>query len=147
MLLKYIKGWLLWNLLKVKYGINYKKVVIVLSDENHDLDECVLKYLQFFMDRKHASSAIVFCTPQRLEECSKKFYNEANVKVVAISDFQIYILYHLYCFFPFFDSIVFTHTDTPSDNLLGRYIKETDINEEDATFLALFHLRHIPDNI
>ena len=57
-------GWLFWKHLKIKFGINYKKVVIVLSGENEEVDRQAIAYLHNFMLRKHVNSAIVFCKGQ-----------------------------------------------------------------------------------
>ena len=43
----------------------------------------------------------------------------------------------------FFDNIVFTYAFRPQDNLLGKVLKETQVNEEDAVCLGLYHLRAV----
>lgn len=137
-------GWLFWKYLKIKFGINYKKVVIVLSGENEEVDRQAIAYLQNFMERKHANSAIVFCKGQAKEETEQMIGKSRPVSVEVLTDEEMAKLYSFYCFTKFFDNIVFTNTNTPKDNMLGRYLKETKVNEEDAVCLALYHLRCIP---
>lgn len=144
MLGKYIKGWFFWHIIKIKYFITYRKVVIVLSDENRTLDGCVLKYLDKYMHRKHANKAIVFCKETCFEEWYNLLENKADVSAAVLTDQQMDLLYSFFCYMKFFDNVVFTNIDTPSDNLLGRFLRETEVNEVDATFLALFHLRYVP---
>ena len=137
-------GWLFWKQLKIKFGINYKKVVIVLSGENEEVDRQAIAYLQNFMTRKHVNSAIVFCKEQAKEETEQMIGKSRPVSVEVLTDGEMAKLYSFYCFNKFFDNIVFTNTNTPKDNMLGRYLKETKVNEEDAVCLALYHLRCIP---
>ena len=41
--------------------------------------------------------------------------------------------------------IVFTYTTSPKDNQLGRVLKETQVNEEEAVCLGLYQLRKVPE--
>lgn len=141
-----IKEWMFWHYFKVKNHINYQKVVVVLSDENRELDQIVLSRLNEYMKRKHAKNAIVFCVKDNYDRYTKIFDSNAYVSFRIVTKNTIDMLYSFYCFEKFFDNIVFTHVDSPSDNMLGRVLRETDVNEDDAACLALFHLRCIPDN-
>ena len=67
-----------------------------------------------------------------------------SVHIDAMSKADMEKLYDYYSFMKFFDNIVFTYVDKPEDNLLGTYLEKTDVNEEDAACLALFHLRSVP---
>lgn len=139
----YLNGWLYWQQLRIKLKINYQKVVIVLTDDNLELDRKVMIYLKDFMERKYANQAIILCKEKRKIMLSS--YEEKKwIHVHAIKSEQMELLYSFYSFMKFFDNIVFTYTATPKDNLLGRYLVETSINEEDAACLALYHLRSIP---
>ncbi|NBH20534.1 hypothetical protein D3Z55_24965 [Clostridiaceae bacterium] len=53
-------------------------------------------------------------------------------------------MYDYYSFHKFSDKVVFTYTDLPGDNQLGRALRETKVNEEDAVCLGLYHLRRVP---
>ncbi len=139
------RQWFLWRKLKIQYRINYKKVVLVLAGENKKLDKACLDHLDDYIHRKYAESAIVFypaeCYVGGLVVAEKNY----EVKLCPMQKETIERLYSFYCFMKFFDSIVFTYTYKPMDNQLQRYLNETDVNEEDAACLALYHLRHVPD--
>lgn len=142
---KILHGWLYWRKIKIQYGIDYNKVVVVLSNENHELDRQVLVHLPDFVQRKHAGSVIVLCKEEYQKEWTAIWENDLlTVSVRKMSDEKMKLLYSYYCFVKFFDNIVFTYTDTPRDNQLGIYLRKTDVNEEDAACLALYHLRCVP---
>lgn len=137
-------GWLFWQSIKIKYAINYSKALIVLSNENHELDKQILLHLTDFTKRKHVDCAVILC----VEECVSEWtlflsgYNCVHIDTMSEADMER--LYDYYSFMKFFDNIVFTYTDKPEDNLLGTYLRETAVNEEDAACLALYHLRSVP---
>ncbi|WP_026496488.1 hypothetical protein [Butyrivibrio sp. WCD3002] len=139
-----IKGWFLWKILRIKYGINYKKVVLVLSGENRALDMACIDNLPDFIGRKYARAAIIFYPEDVYSLGDFDISPGDNVKLISLPGGDISKLYDYYCFMKFFDNIVFTFTDKPADNLLQRYLDETDINEDDAACLALYHLRYVP---
>lgn len=141
---KILSEYLYWNFLRLRFGINYHKVVLVLSEENKEVDRQAIIHLKHFMDRKRAKSAIVFCKEQSKKQIESMLTEDVSALVKPITNKEMSMLYSLYCFIKFFDNIVFTNTDTPEENKLGRYIRETDVNEEDAVCLALYHLRHVP---
>ena len=143
-LVRLLQGYLLWKFLIVKHGIDYRKVVLVMSEENAEVDRQAIINLQIFMERKHAKSAIVFCRNQAKEEAEQMIGKSRPVSVEVLTDGEMAKLYSFYCFNKFFDNIVFTNTDTPKDNMLGKYLKETNVNEKEAVCLALYHLRCIP---
>ena len=138
-------GWLFWQRVRMKYAINYSKALIVLSDENYELDKQVILHLSDFANRKHVDCTVVLCTESRLSEWSQYLPKDHKVQIHTMLKADMDKLYGYYCFMKFFDNIVFTYTDKPIDNLLGKYLRETDVNEEDAACLALYHLRTIPE--
>ena len=144
---KYLKGWLYWEKLIIRYRINYRKVVIVLSDENMELDRQVIKHLGDFVKRKHAADALIFCHEDKKAELQNSIKQDMPVNIISMKDEKMSLLFSFYCFAKFFDNIIFTYTDTPRDNYLGRYLRETDITPEDAACLALYHLRYVPSEI
>ena len=112
----------------------------MLTGDNSCVDQSCIDHIQDFIKRKYADRALVFCT-----EISKINICETdNICVKTMPEADMQSLYMLYSFYKFFDNIVFTNTDTPKDNMLGRYLKETNVNEEEAVCLALYHLRCIP---
>ena len=117
----------------------------MLSDENHEVDKQVLLHLPDFVERKHVDHAVVLCDKNCMAEWSSYVANDNTVEIHTMSQMDMEKLYDYYCFIKFFDNIVFTYTDKPVDNLLGTYLRETDVNEEDAACLALYHLRSVPE--
>lgn len=144
MIKRILHGWLLWKRIKIRFQINYDKIVVVLSRENAEVDRQAMLHLGDFMERKHVNKAIVFCKEQTKEEIKKMIGEISSISVETLSDDEITLLYSYYSFTKFFDNIVFTNTCTPSDNMLGRYLEQTQVNEEDAVCLALYHLRQVP---
>lgn len=140
-----LKGWLFWQRTRIKYKINYSKVVIVLSGQNNELDRQVLLHLRDFIRRKHADTAIVLCGEGCENKWIKFMEDYSDISVHSLADGDMTLLYSYYNYMKFFDNIVFTYTDEPENNLLGKYIRNTEVNEEDAACLALYHLRHVPD--
>ena len=138
------KEWLLWKRIKRKYRINYSKVVLVLSGENRKLDKVCIDYLDDFVRRKYAKEALIFYPENEYSKDEFGLVKEYRVEAVPLPQKTIDRLYSFYCFMKFFDNIVFTYVDKPTDNQLGRYLRETEVNEVDAACLALYHLRHIP---
>ena len=141
-----LKGWLIWNNIRIVQSIDYKKVVIVLTGNNEKIDQCCLNYIEEFMRRKYLNEAILL--HDRYGDANPYYRTNGrkiNVKDVIIKKKTIETLYKYYNLVRFYDNLVFTYTDTPKDNYLGRYLRETDIDEEDAVCLALYHLRCIPE--
>lgn len=145
MIWRIFEGWLFWQRVRLKYAINYSKSLIVLSDENHELDRQVLLHLPDFTKRKHVELAVVLCDESRLSEWTSFMNGNNRVQIHTMSKADMEKLYGYYCFTKFFDNVVFTYTDKPADNLLGTYLRQTEVNEEDAAALALFHLRTVPE--
>lgn len=140
-----IHGYLFWRFFSLIHGITYRSVVLVLVNDNYELDRCAVEYLHLFMDRKKAKNGLILWTDSQ----TKVMLDEGNLPdgmaVRHIEESKLKLLYDFYCFDKFFDNIVFTYTDLPKDNLLGRYLSETDIDEKDAVCLALYHLRYVPE--
>lgn len=139
-----IKGWFFWQSVRIKYAVNYNKAMIVLTNDNHELDKQVLLHLPDFAKRKHVNKTIVLCKQRYVAEWALLFSGD-SVEIHAMTEPDMEKLYSFYSFMKFFDNIVFTYVDKPADNLLGIYLRETNVNEEDAACLALYHLRFIPE--
>ncbi len=137
------RGYILWKLLCIKYAINYKKIVLVLTGENELLDKNAVKYLDVFCDRKGVSKALVFLPQSNKIDWINEVSGFKDIQIVNIKDVDLDLLYDFYCFDKFFDNIVFTYTTKPEENMLGRVLAETEINEKDAVCLALYHLRYV----
>ena len=91
----FLKGWLHWQIFRIKYRINYKKAIIVLADENHELDRQVLIHLPDFVKRKHAKSVIVLCKKECKAEWSSVLEDTAaySVEMITEEDIAYYILF------------------------------------------------------
>lgn len=140
---KVIKGWFLWNKLKRKYSIDYKKVVLVLSGQNELLDKKCMDHLPDFKRRRFAEKAIVIRSFERASEQTMTDSEDLSDMIMTCAEMEL--LFGLYCFYKFFDNIVFTYTCTPADNQLQKFLDETEVNETDAVCLALYHLREVPE--
>lgn len=132
-----LKGYFLWKILKTKYHINYKKLVVVLSGQNKAVDQNCIELLPLLKKRKYVDDVIIISDGGMNTES----YANYEYEQVLLSSDDISKLYDYYSFHKFFDNIIFTHTSTPKDNMLQRYLDETEIDEKDAVCLALFHMR------
>ena len=144
MFIHYLKGWLLWHKLKNHYKVNYKKVIVVLSGDNHELDRQALYHLNDYIKKKYANSALILYKKEAMHAWSKIITPDIKYETCLLPSEKIDLLYSYYSFIKFFDNIVFTYTDTPEYNKLGAYLKKTDVCEEEAACLVLYNLRHIP---
>ncbi len=144
-ILHILYGWLFWRLFCIANNISFKCVVLVLNNENEQLDKYAVEYLDFFSNRKAAKKALIIWSDGETKEWLDKVKLSSEKKVIHVSFKNINLLYDFYSFYKFFDNIVFTFTSKPQENLLGRILNETDINEKDAVCLALYHLRYVPE--
>ncbi len=133
----------LWKKIKRQFKIAYPKVMLVLTGENKELDKACLSHLTEFIERKYADSAIVFYSNERYAGEAFLCESKQDVSFIGMEDRVIDELYELYCFWKYYDNIVFTFTTKPKDNLLQRFLDETGVDADDAACLALYHLRHV----
>lgn len=142
-------GAFLWQVLRFRFGIGYKKVVLVPVNENRKLDYYALAHLKDFMDRKCVDRAVVlFCENETrclAQEVLAEYAGlEQKVRLHRCARKTIEKAYEYYAFHKFFDNIAFTYVSRPGENLLGRLLEETQVDEEDAACLGLYHLRTVP---
>lgn len=137
-------GTLIWQMWRLRFSLNQGKIVLVLVNENKKLDYYALAHLNDFIDRKCANEVILIFKDKTTYKLIKKMKFSFSVKVHQCSKCEIEKIYRYYSFYNFSDKIVFTYTTYPKDNLLGKVLKETSINEEEAACLGLYHLRTIP---
>lgn len=141
-------GAFLWRGLRLRLRIDYKKVVLVLVNENRKLDYYALVHLGDYMDRKHADGAVVLfyddATCSLAQEALAGCGNvEKPMRLYRCAEKTIATVYDYYSFHKFFDNIAFTYASRPKDNLLAKVLEETQINEEDAVCLGLYRLRKV----
>ncbi len=133
-----------WEILKLRLGINHRKVVVILVNDNKRLDYYAMVHIGDYMRRKYAKKAVVLLDDKKTFKMAGSVNKIPNVKIYRYPKKSIELLYGYYSFYKFSDEIVFTYTDTPRDNRLGKVLEETGINEEDAICLGLYHLRRVP---
>jgi len=139
-------GSIYWTGLVVKEHITSAKVVVVLTGENVLLDKYALMYLDDLIDRKRASEAIIVEQKGKtsiIEDA--KIYHRHRAKYIKVSEKWINGIYRRYCLSRFCNNLFFTYTDKTKNNQLGRFIRETTINEKDVVCLAIYNLRCVPE--
>lgn len=139
-----LRGAAVWEMLRLRYGIDEKTVVLILTGDNRELDRYALLHLQHYMDRKFAPKAVVICQDKETYAKTESAPLPEGVKLCEWSRKRVEKLYVFYSFYLFSDKIVFTYTDSPKDNLLGRLLRETVVGEEEAVCLGLYRLRRVP---
>lgn len=142
--MKLVKGNLLWKYLRLRYAINDTTIVLFLTGENPEIDGYALKYLGLVMERKGCNRVVIFVENEELFCFAKEKLNEtikADVEMITVA--QIMAIYNWYRVVRFNKNLFFTFTDRTKDNLLGKFIRETEINEKDAVCLAIFNFRKV----
>lgn len=139
-----LQGFFIWDVLRLRLRIQNKKVVIILVNENKKLDYYAIMHLEDFVKRKCADEALILVDERRSYKMVRAVNPPIPVKIYWYPKDKIERLYEYYSFYKFSDRVVFTYTDNPKDNQLGRVLRETEIDEEDAVCLGLYHLRTIP---
>ena len=66
------------------------------------------------------------------------------VRVKAISAQKMELIHKWHCLGRFYKNLIFTYVRTNKDNLLERFLNETEINEEDIVCLVFYNLRSVP---
>ena len=144
--LQVVAGYMIWRRLKLIEHINYKKIVLVLTGENEKIDEYALIHLDDVMKRTYAESALILSTEQaRLDKINAYSFSHC-IKTRLITNRQLNLIFKWYCLDSYFVNLIFTYTQTPKDNLLDKYMQETEVNTEDAVCLGLYKLRRVPSN-
>lgn len=146
-ILAVLQGALIWQIFCIQCHVDKKRVVLVLVNDNRRLDAYALAHIEDFMGRKYADEAIILFSGEntrRMIQKAGKSYIKSPVRLCCWPGKRIEKLYRYYSFYRFSDRIVFTYTDRPKDNRLGRVLRETRITEEEAVCLGLYRLRRIP---
>lgn len=135
---------LYWIFICIKENIDKRDVVLVLMGENKKVDELSLEYLDLFRKRRHARKAVVFVAQSETEKWKNKSGASESIKIRGIKKKYILLLYERYCMNKFFKNLVFTSVNTTKENMIDRYLKESNITEEDVVCLAFYNFRGIP---
>lgn len=142
--LKLLKGNLIWRYLCLKNHISSTTAILFLTGENSQIDEYALKYLDCVMDRKRCDEAVIFVEAEDIFQFANlHLHTNKVVKIKKISPDYVTAIYNWYRVVRFNKNMFFTYTDRTKDNLLGRFMRETDINEKDAVCLAIYNFRSI----
>lgn len=137
-------GALIWKIFQMRFRVNEKKVVLVLVNNRKALDYYALVYLEDFMDRKYAKEAILLFSDKKVYSQFCKLKLNIPVRLCCWTENKIKKLYKYYSFYKFSDKIVFTYIDSPKENQLGKLLRETQVDEEEAACLGLYRLRAVP---
>lgn len=140
------RGYFLWLLLNRKGCANHRILFLVLTGENEKVDGYALEFLDSAMDRKSVEEALVIVSNEEMVERVSRHEYRHVVRTKILSRNNIGLLYKWYCLNDCLDNLIFTFVRTNSDNLLDQFLRETDIDERDVVCLALYKLRHIPEN-
>lgn len=144
-----LRGAVEWQLLRARFRIRGQEAVVVLAHDNRRLDYYALYYLKDFMDRKYVGRAVILADEEAACKMACKMKKEGllpdSARICLYPEERIRRLYQYYSFYKFSDKIVFTYTDSPGDNQLGKALRETAVDERDAVCLGFYHLRGIPE--
>lgn len=132
-----------WEMLRLRFRIGKKTVVLILTGENRELDRYALIHLQDYLDRKYEKKAVVIYQDKETYRQIESVSLPERARVYEWSRRRVEKLFSFYSFYCFSDRVVFTYTDRPADNLLGRLLRETVVGEEEAVCLGLYRLRKV----
>ncbi len=139
-----IHGYLIWLRYKMRFKLDQHTVLLVLTGEDRRLDAYALLHLEDHVRRKIADKAVILTVDSATWEQASRSTFPFATEVHRVSEGEIPLLFDYYCFEEYFDNVVFTYIDKPRDNLLGRLLRETDIDEEEAVCLGCYCLRSVP---
>ena len=143
-----LAGSIYWTLLKVRDSLDYSKVVLVLTGDNEEVDYYSILYLDKVIERKNAKEAVIYVMDQNIKVLTAdKLQSKYPVKIKIVSKKILNYIYRRYTIERFYKNIFWTFTDHTKNNLLGRFMKETDIDAEDVVCLAIYNFRQIPDGV
>lgn len=137
-------GYLIWLGYKLRFRLDQHTVLLVLTGKDRRLDTYALIHLGHYVERKIADRAVILTADGTAWEQASKIPFPFAVEVYRVKEQEISLLYDYYCFEEYLDNVVFTYIDRPKDNLLGRLLRETDIDEEEAVCLGCYCLRSVP---
>lgn len=143
-ILAILHGAFIWEIFCMRFCINEQKVILVLVNDRERLDHYALAHLEDFMHRKYAKQAIILFHDKTVYRQIKRMHLKVSVRLCCWPEKKMKMLYDYYSFYKFSDKIVFTYTDKPKDNQLGKVLRETRIREEEAVCLGLYRLRRVP---
>ncbi len=142
--MKLAKGNFIWKYLRVRYHIDATTVVLFLSEDNSKINEYAIKYLDDVMGRKGCKKAVIFTESEELAQlATERVSTKKAVRVAKLDVDTIMCVYDWYRVIRFNRNVFFTFTDRTKDNLLGRFLRETDIDENDAVCLAIYNFRYV----
>lgn len=144
-LISIAKGILVWTILKIRYRLNYDKVLLILPEADYELNYYALAHLGDFLKRRHAKEALVLVTnPETLNLCMN-IEMEMSFRCKEISIEKVDWLLSFYCYWRFFDNAVFVLLNKPQDNISDKIIGTNGITKEELVCLGHYCLRCVPE--
>lgn len=141
-----IRGYVSIKSLRRKAGGS--KIILFLTDENEKIDYYALIYLKKILLRKHFNGAyIIVNSKEKANRISKDVPEDVDAEVEIMDQRKINNIFQCYRVMNADKNLYFTYTDKSKDNLLGRFIRETEIDEIDAVCLAIYNLRSVPREV
>ena len=152
------KGRRIWRRIKREYSIDYSKVVLVLPETDAEWNRQALMFLPELIKRKSAEKALVISPwDDVFEEVRKKskgngFVQDGDAEpgqclALKLSEDEIDSLLKYYCFYKFFDSIIFLYKDKPKDNPGTLILSQGCVSKKELICLGHYNLREVPDNV
>lgn len=138
-----IKGNLIWHYIKAVQKIDYRSIVLVLTGANKVVDQYAVCHLQSFVSRRSAEKVFIWTEDERLLNVARKNCQFPIVKLNA-SVKMMQLIFDYYCYDKFFSNFVFTYIDKPKDNMMGKLLSKSNVNEEELVCLGLYNLRMVP---
>lgn len=145
-MLHVIKGNFIWHYIKAVHGIGMQSIVLVLTGENKMVDEHAIRHLQTFVARRSADKVYVWTEREELINKAEQSC-ELPVRRLNASAKKMQLLFDYYCYDKFFPNLIFTYTNRPRDNQIGRLLSISDVNEEEIVCLGLYNLRMVPQEV
>ena len=139
-------GEYIWKKLCYRKKITHNEMVLVLTMENEEVDRIALQYLDMLIDRRNLNRAIII-VPKNCVDLTQSINYKYPIVIVRMNQRNIFRLYKRYCLDKFYVNIYWTYISKTKNNLLGRFISETQIDVRDIVCLSIYKFREIPSKI
>lgn len=133
-----------WDIFKLSKHISNEDGILVLSGENTKIDEISIARFNEYLDKKYLSKGVVLVSRREQSRIAPIKKNIAShIQIIYLPPNKLKRFYELHCVKPFAAHIAFTFIHTPKDNMLGKYLEKSELDENDLVCLALFRLGHV----
>ena len=136
-------GYLDWKMIRIKYRIDSKSVVLFLPEIKPEWNQRALKYIPAYLYRKKADRAIVLVN----RNAGLKDFVHADPKVITgqLYEKRIRHIMDYYTLFRFSDRVVFFYLEYPKDNCSRIILEQTKVSMDELICLGFYRLREVPD--